>query len=221
MKKKIASLRPPRRPFLFALVLALFAFAALADTTSGPINGLPKNDIMQDNGTPNAKGFSWDPQIAQAVTSSTGMTFATTSLTVGVADTTFTTLRGASISNTTRGFVAIGRSGLYRLQSDMNCAAANGETSSFEISSTLDDTNYTTCTAASFVALTGALTQGVHMLCYLPVTSSQAAALSGALAGGGIHVVVRGKNSAGTTTCKSTTALSVERVDQLQPPAYP
>jgi hypothetical protein len=202
-------------PRLLVLVATLMAsFAALA-VTSGPINSLPKVDIVQDNGSPNAKGFSWDPQIAKAVTSSTGATAATTSFTVMKADTTFTALRGALIGDSTNGYIDINRSGLYRLEAQCNGAGANGETNTIEIASTTDDANYTQCDGAqaSFVSLTGALTESLHAACYLSVTSGQAAA--------DLHVVVRGKNSAGTLTCKSNSLLMVERVDQLQPPAYP
>ncbi len=182
-------LQKPRTPFLVAIFAALFAFGALA-VTSGPINSLPKADIVQDNGTVNAKGFSFD--------------------------TTFTALRGALVGDTTNGYFVLNRSGLYRLTAQCNGAAANGETSTIEIASTVDDSNYTTCDGgtASFVALTGALTQGMTAQCYLALSS-------GAAALGTTHVVVRGKNSAGTLTCKSMSLLNVERVDQLQPAAYP
>lgn len=209
--------RPSRRVRMTPLVFGLLcSFAALADTTSGPINSLPRVDIVQDNGSPNAKGFSLDPQIGQAVTSSTGATAATTSFTVMKADTTFTALRGAIIGNTTNGTFTIARSGLYRVEAQCNGAAANGETSTIEAAYTTDDANYTQINGAqaSFVALTGALTQGMHAAGYLAVTSGQASA-------GTLHVVARGKNSAGTLTCKSMSLLTVERVDQAQPAAYP
>lgn len=201
-----------------AVVAGLFAIAVYADTTSGPINSIPKPDIVLDNGVANPKGFSLDPQIGTATTSSTGATAATTSFTVMKADTTFTALRGALIGNTTQGYFTLKRSGLYRLEAQCNGSAANGETSTIEIATTQDDANYTQCSGAqaSFVALTGALTQGMHASCYLTVTSGQAAGT-----GGDLHVVVRGKNSAGTLTCKSNELLSVRRVDQLQPAASP
>lgn len=197
---------------IMLVCMMIAAAAALADTTSGPINSLPKIDVVESNGTANR--FSWDPQIGAAVTSSTGATAATTSFTVMKADTTFTALRGALVGNTTQGYFVLNRSGLYRFEMQGNCAAANGETSTLEIATTTDDTNYTTCTTASFVALTGALTQGMHGSCYYALSASAASA-------GTTHVVVRGKNSAGTTTCKSMDLLHVERVDQAQPAAYP
>lgn len=186
-----------------------------ADTTSGPVNSLPKPSISGQNGL-GFKELSIDAQVGQAVTGSTGATAATTSFTVMKADTTFTALRGKIVGNTTNGYFVLQRSGLYRLEAQCNGSAANGETSTIEIAYTTDDTNYTTVSGAtaSFVALTGALTQGMHAVGYLDVSTSQASA-------GTLHVVVRGKNSAGTLTCKSMSLLTVSRVDAAQPLAYP
>lgn len=186
-----------------------------ADTTSGPINSLPKPNVSGANGL-SFKELSTDPQIASCVTSSTGATAATTSFTILKADTTCTALRGNIVGNTTNGTITVNRSGLYRVEAQCNGSAANGETSTIEVAYTTDDTNYTQVNGAqaSFVALTGALTQGMHAVGFLNVTTSQAAA-------GTLRFVARGKNSAGTLTCKSNTLLLVQRVDATQPMAYP
>lgn len=186
-----------------------------ADTTSGPINSLPKPSVSGQNGL-GFKELSIDAQVGIATTSTTGATAATTSFTVMKADTTFTALRGALVGNSTNGYFTIKRSGLYRLEAQCNGSAANGETSTIQVAYTTDDTNYTQVAGAqaSFVALTGALTQGMHAVGYLDVSTSQAAA-------GTLHVVTMGKNSAGTLTCKSNALLTVQRVDAAQPLAYP
>jgi hypothetical protein len=202
------------------LMLALtFSVSALADVTSGPINSLPKANIVQDNGSVNAKGFSTDPQIANCVANATGVTATTTSLTVlaDATNMTCTTRQGALISNSTDGTIALTRSGLYRVRIGCNGTGTNGNTMTNEASVSNDDgATWAQVSGANAiaVALTADLSKNMSAGGYVSVTSGQAAA-------GTTLIAQRAKNSANTTTCISGEILSVERVAQLIPAVYP
>ncbi len=212
--------RPSRALRMMPLALAaLFATTALADVTSGPVNALPKANILQDNGSINAKGFSSDPQIANCVVDSTGVTAATTSLTVLVdaAHMTCTTRAGALISNSTTGLIYLTRSGLYRVRTGCNGTGTTANVMTQEASITNDaGSTFAQISGANAiaVALTGDLSKNMNAQGYVAVTTSQAAA-------GLTAVVARAKNSANTTTCISGEVLSVERVNTSIPAAYP
>jgi hypothetical protein len=200
------------------LVLALVvASAALADTTSGPTNALPRPDVVGQNGL-GYKELSHDPQIAQCVFDATGTTAATTSFTVfkDASHFTCTSLRGNTVGNSTNGTITLNRSGLYRVNEVCNGTGTNGNTMTQDAAWTVDDTNYTTIsgTQAIGVALTADLEKNMGASGYVSVSTSQAAA-------GTFHVVMRGKNSANTTTCAAGGGLIVERVDSTQPLAFP
>lgn len=197
----------------------LFSVSALADTTSGPINSLPKANIMQDNGSTNAKGFSTDPQIAACVVDSTGVTATTTALTVLVdaAHMTCTTLAGAIVSNSTTGQLTIARSGLYRVHMGCNGTGTNGNTMTEEASVSTDSGGtWAQISGANAigVALTADLSKNMNAQGYVAVTTTAAAA-------GTVRIAARAKNSANTTTCISGEVLSVERVNTSIPAAYP
>jgi len=199
-----------------ALFLALVAIPALADTTSGPINPLPKIDIVETNGTANR--FSNDPQIATMIPDATGVTAATTAFTVFKDGTHLTPLaiRGALIANSTQGTVTIARSGLYRARYYCSALGTTADVSTFDLATTVDDISYSEIASSVMVVdhLTGILTVPVSGEGYFNVSTSTALA-------GTLHLVWRGKNSAHTTTCAGGGGLIVERVDQSQPAAYP
>lgn len=220
--KRRAPLAPRARTRAYnalAVVSLLASTVALADVTSGPINALPRANILQDNGATNAKGFSTDPQIASCVPDSTGATAATTAFTVYADATHFpcTALRGNLVADSTTGQITINRSGLYEVSDTCNGTGTNGNTMTNEAAISQDGgTTWTNIsgTNAIAVALTSDLEKNFGGRGYVQVTSSQAAT-------GSVRIAMRGKNSANTTTCASGGGLLVAKVDTTQPAAFP
>jgi hypothetical protein len=195
------------------------ATLALANVTSGPINTLPKIDVMETNGTANR--FSNDPQIASFVFDATGTTAATTSYTVFADATHFagTQLRGAGVADSTTGYEQIARSGLYKVDVECNATGTTADLVSIDAAVSLDGgSTFTEVSGSQAVSkvLTGILQVNLKASGYVSIASANAGAALGQTI-----IVMRGKDSANTLTCSGGGGLRVQRVDTLQPAQYP
>lgn len=219
----LSPLAPLTRRFL---ALATFVVAlltlALSDGALAQVNTLPKPNIMQDNGTINAKGLSTDPQIATGVFGTTGVVVTESTLTViaSAAQFPLTVLRGAIVDTDASGFLSIRRTGLYRVNIAANCTGATTVTGRLVASISTDGgSSWTDIPGADMknLFLTGALQQNMAAQGYVTVSSA-----ASVLAAGQVIIAMRGSTSdASDMTCDDGGGIFVERVDQLQPAVYP